>query len=78
VPDSAVDRGALEWLLDSERPVLALAAKADKLKKGALQKALAEIARHHGLPELPLPVSAHDRSGLDALWAQVLLLVAAS
>jgi GTP-binding protein len=76
VPDSPVDRGALEWMMDSERPVLVLASKADKLGKNALRSALADVAREHGLPEPPLPVSAQDRSGLDALWEQVELLVA--
>jgi GTP-binding protein len=76
VPDSPVDHGALEWMTESERPVLVLASKSDKLKKGALRDALATIARNHGLPEAPLPVSSHDRSGFDALWEQVGLLLA--
>jgi len=76
VPDSPVDHGALEWLLESERPVLVLAAKADKMKKNSLNQALAAMTRNHGLPEPPLPVSAHDRSGLDALWSQLMLLIA--
>jgi GTP-binding protein EngB required for normal cell division len=78
VPDSPVDHGALEWLLESERPVLVLAAKADKLKKGPLNQALVAMTTNHGLPEPPLPVSAHDRSGLDALWSQLMLLMAPS
>jgi GTP-binding protein len=78
VPDSPVDHGALEWLLESERPVLVLAAKADKLKKGPLNQALSAMTTNHGLPEPPLPVSAHDRSGLDALWSQLMLLIAPS
>ncbi|HEX2613410.1 MAG TPA: ribosome biogenesis GTP-binding protein YihA/YsxC [Fibrobacteria bacterium] len=76
VPDSPVDRGALEWMMESERPVLVLASKADKLGKNALRTALADVAREHGLPEPPLPVSAQARSGLDALWEQVELLIA--
>jgi GTP-binding protein len=76
VPDSAVDHQALEWLLDSDRPLLVLATKADKLKKTALAAALRDIARHHSLPEPPLPVSSLEKSGLDALWEQVLLLIA--
>jgi GTP-binding protein len=78
VTDSPVDHGALEWLLESERPVLVLAAKADKLKKSALQGALAEITRNHGLPDMPLAVSSQDRSGLDPLWSQLMLLLAPS
>ncbi len=76
VTDSPVDHQALEWMLDCERPVLVLAAKADKLKKLALQASLAEIAKNHGLPETPLPVSSSDRTGLDALWSQLMLLIA--
>lgn len=76
VPDSPIDRVALEWMTDSERPVLVLASKADKLGKNALRASLAEVARAHGLPEPPLPVSAQARSGLDALWEQVALLIA--
>jgi GTP-binding protein len=76
VPDSPVDHGALEWMTDSERPVLVLASKSDKLGKNALQAALAEIARNHDLPEPPLPVSAQARSGFEALWEQVGLLLA--
>jgi GTP-binding protein len=78
VTDSPVDHEALEWMLDCERPVLVLAAKADKLKKSALNAALAEIAERHGLPEPPLPVSSADRSGLDALWSQLMMLIAPS
>jgi GTP-binding protein len=75
VPDSAVDGQALRWLLDSNRPLLVLASKADKLKKSQLRPALDAIARHHGLPEPPLPLSSLSKSGLDALWEQVELLV---
>jgi GTP-binding protein len=78
VPDSAVDHQALEWLLDSDRPLLVLATKADKLKKSALAGALATIARNHDLPESPLPVSSLEKSGLDGLWEQILLLIAPS
>ena len=76
VPDSPVDAEALEWILDSDRPVLTVASKADKLKKSALNKALADIAARHGLPEPPLAVSASARTGLDALWSQLTMLMA--
>ncbi len=75
VPDSPVDHEALEWLTGSDRPVLVLASKADKLGKNALRVALDAIHRNHGLPEPPLPVSAQARSGFDALWEQVGLLL---
>jgi GTP-binding protein len=75
VPDSAVDGQALRWLLDSDRPLLVLGSKADKLTKSQLPKALEAIASHHGLPEPPLPFSSLSRTGLDALWEQIRLLV---
>ncbi len=78
VPDSNVDHEALAWMLDCDRPVLVLAGKADKLKRSALSGALTEIRKNHGLPEEPLPVSSVDRSGLDTLWSQILLLLAAA
>ncbi len=77
VPDSSVDHEALGWMLDCDRPVLVLAGKADKLKRSALAGALGQIRTNHGLPEDPLPVSSVDRSGLDTLWSQILLLLAA-
>jgi GTP-binding protein len=76
VPDSPVDARALEWVLSAGRPVLVLAGKADKLGRNDLAKALAEITRRYDLPDPPLPVSAHARTGLDAVWEQVLMLVA--
>ena len=78
VPDSKVDHQALEWLIDSDRPLLVLATKADKLKKSGLAAALREIARNHDLPDPPLPVSSLEKSGLDDLWEQVMLLIAPS
>lgn len=77
VPDSNVDHEALAWMLDCDRPVLVLAGKADKLKRSALPGALSRIRTNHGLPEDPLPVSSVDRTGLDNLWSQILLLLAA-
>ncbi|HLU70211.1 MAG TPA: ribosome biogenesis GTP-binding protein YihA/YsxC [Fibrobacteria bacterium] len=77
VPDSNVDHEALAWMLDCDRPVLVLAGKTDKLKRSALPGALSRIRTNHGLPEDPLPVSSVDRTGLDNLWSQILLLLAA-
>ncbi len=76
VPDSPIDHAALEWLIDSGRPVQVLAAKADKLKRSALQGALEAIARNHGLPEPPLPVSSSAKTGFESLWSQMMLLIA--
>ena len=67
----------MSGLLDSDRPLLVLASKADKLKKSQLKPALEAIARHHGLPEAPLPFSSLSKSGLDDLWEQIRLLVSA-
>ncbi len=75
VPDSPVDHAALEWILERDRPLMVLAARADQLKKAALEKALAEIAKNHQLPESPLPVSSLKKTGLDEVWAELMPLV---
>ena len=78
VPDSPVDHAALEWILESGHPLLVLAARADHFKKQALEIALKEIKKAHHLPQVPLPVSAHEKTGLDAVWGEIapLLVVA--
>jgi GTP-binding protein len=78
VPDSPVDHAALEWILENDYPLLVLAARADNFKRQGLDKALQEIKRNHRLPQAPLPVSAHKKTGLDAVWGEVapLLVVA--
>ncbi len=75
VPDSPVDHAALEWILESGHPLLVLAARADHFKKQALDKALKEIARHHVLPQPPLPVSAHKKTGLEEVWKELVPLL---
>ena len=76
VPDSPVDHAALEWILGREIPLLALAAKADKLNRSELAGALGEISRRHGLPEDPLPISSLKKTGLEKLWEQMEMLLA--
>ncbi len=75
LPDSPVDHAALKWILRGGIPLLAVAAKSDKLKKSELKKSLEAIARCHGLPQLPLPVSSLQKTGLDDLWEQMGLLI---
>jgi len=76
VPDSPVDHAALAWILNRDHPLLVLAARADHLKRQALDKALREIARNHGLPQSPLPVSSHKKTGLEEVWKELMPLLA--
>ena len=75
VPNSAVDHAALEWILNGGHPLQVVAARADQLAKSELSKAMMEIRKNHGLPELPLPVSSFKKTGLDQLWEQLMPLV---
>jgi len=75
VPDSPVDKAALEWLTEKQAPLLVLASKADKLGKVDLANALKRIQTLHHFPTLPLAVSSAKKIGLDDLWEQLQLLV---
>ncbi|HAO99381.1 MAG TPA: YihA family ribosome biogenesis GTP-binding protein [Fibrobacteres bacterium] len=75
VPDSPVDHAALEWILDQEIPLQVLAARSDHLARTALDKALQEIKKHHGLSQLPLPVSSKKKTGLAEVWEELMPLV---
>ncbi len=76
VPDSAVDRAALQWIAGRGLPLLVLAVKADKLSRSQWPRALSAIAAQQGLPEIPLPISALRRTGVEAVWEQIGLLLA--
>jgi len=75
VPNSPVDHAALEWILESGHPLLVLAARADHLKRQALDLALKEIAQTHALPQLPLPVSSIKKTGLKEVWEELVPLL---
>ena len=75
VPDSPVDRAALEWILERDIPLQVLAARADHLTRNELEKALKEIKRNHRLPQPPLPVSSRKKTGLAEVWEQLMPLL---
>jgi GTP-binding protein len=77
VPDSPVDHAALAWILEREISLQVLAARSDHLKRQALEKALQEIVKYHGLPHPPLPVSARKRTGLEEVWGELAPLLVA-
>lgn len=76
VPDSPVDREALEWLQGFDIPILAVATKGDKLSKAEAKKALDAIKKHHGLPEPPILTSADKKQGREEVLEQMGLLLA--
>jgi GTP-binding protein len=77
IPDSAVDREALEWLQDFDIPILAVATKGDKLSKSESIKALDAIRKYHGLPEAPILTSADKKLGRDEVLEQIALMIEA-
>lgn len=76
VPDSKVDREALEWLQDFDVPILAVATKGDKLSKSEAKKAMEAIRKNHGLPEAPILTSAETKAGREEVLGQIGLLLA--
>lgn len=75
LPDNRVDREALEWLTGFDLPLLVIATKGDKLGKGKVRDALEEIARIHGLPQLPLLTSTLAKTGREEVMEQVGILL---
>jgi GTP-binding protein len=76
IADSAVDREAMEWLQEFDIPILAVATKGDKLSRSEAAKALADIAKRHGLPEPPLLTSAEKKVGREEVLEQIGMLIA--
>ena len=68
---SRVDREALEWLGQFDIPLLVVATKADKLKKGQISTSLKNIASSYGLPEPPLMTSTLKKTGRDEVLEQI-------
>lgn len=75
IPDSAVDRDALEWLQGFEIPILAVATKGDKLPRGEVKKAMEAIMKNHGLPEPPILTSAEGKRGREEVLEQIGMLL---
>ncbi|HET8623963.1 MAG TPA: ribosome biogenesis GTP-binding protein YihA/YsxC [Gemmatimonadales bacterium] len=74
-PPSADDRTIQELLVESERPVLAVLTKADKLPRGQRAERARTLARELRLPEDQIqPTSSHTGEGLTELAEAVLRL----
>ena len=73
-PLTAIDRQMLDWGIHAELPMLLLLAKADKLKRGAIERTLQQV--RSDISDIPVPVSvqafsATKRLGLDAAQRQL-------
>jgi GTP-binding protein len=75
MPDSPVDKEALEWLNGFDVPLLVVATKGDKLTTQQARKALADITRIHGLPEAPLLTSADKKTGREEVLEQMAMVL---
>ncbi|MDB5103042.1 MAG: ribosome biosis GTP-binding protein ysxc [Fibrobacteres bacterium] len=75
MPDSPVDKEAIQWLNDFGVPMLVVATKGDKLKTEQTRKALAEITKFHALPEPPLVTSADKKTGREAVLEQLAMVL---
>jgi GTP-binding protein len=62
------DKQMKEWLDYYEKPVLVIANKMDKLKRGQYQKQLKLVRDELGLASDPLPHSSLAKMGKDAIW----------
>lgn len=72
---SAVDKEAIEWLSGFDVPMLVVATKGDKVNREQARKALAELARIHGLPQPPLLTSADAKTGREDVLEQLALVL---
>lgn len=66
----------IPWLTEHDRPVLVALTKADKLPKNKRTLACLEAKKQLSLKREPLAVSTLDGDNIEALWRQVLGLVA--
>lgn len=74
-PPSKDDREVQELLVESERPVLAVLTKADKLPRGQRAERARALARDLALPDDQVqPTSSHSGEGVAELAAAVLHL----
>jgi len=65
---TAQDRQLKEWLDYYERPVLIVASKVDKLKRGQIQKNLKIIRQDLALDATPLAHSSLEKGRRDEIW----------
>lgn len=65
---TAQDRQLKEWLDYYERPVLIVASKVDKLKRGQIQKHLKIIRKDLALDTTPLAHSSLEKGRREEIW----------
>jgi GTP-binding protein len=65
---TVLDRAMKDWLVENEQPFLVVAAKADKLKRSQLAKAVSEIEQGF-YP--PIAFSSVTGDGVAALWGGI-------
>ena len=65
---TAQDRQLKEWLDYYERPVLIVASKIDKLKRGQIQKHLKQIRQDLSLEITPLAHSSLEKGRREDIW----------
>ena len=69
------DLEALEYLLQSNFPVMLIVTKKDKLSQKDQNKALKTIQNKFQLEDKPLAVSSLKKVGLDQVWNSILELI---
>ena len=65
---TAQDRQLKEWLDFYQRPVLIVASKIDKLKRGQIQKQLKQIKQELSLDKTPLVHSSLEKGRREEIW----------
>ena len=65
---TAQDRQLKEWLDYYQRPVLIVASKIDKLKRGQIQKQLMQIKQDLSLDKTPLVHSSLEKGRREEIW----------
>ena len=65
---TAQDRQLKEWLDYYQRPVLIVASKIDKLKRGQIQKQLKQIKQNLSLDKTPLVHSSLEKGRREEIW----------
>lgn len=73
-PLTDLDRQMVDWAITGKLPLLLLLTKADKLKRGAIDKTLHQVRREMagiGVPVELLAFSATSRLGLEAVQAHL-------
>ena len=65
---TAQDRQLKEWLDYYQRPVLIVASKIDKIKRGQVQKQLKQIKQNLSLDKTPLMHSSLEKGGRKEIW----------